>query len=80
MGPTNRRRITVEVEARIIAVALRHPNHGPRRLAKLLQRDRISVTTSSINSILRQKDLRSLEKRIEKAKKLDARRSIGPFA
>ena len=70
MGPTNRRRITVEVEARIIAVALRHPNHGPRRLAKLLQRDRISVTTSSINSVLRQKDLRFLEKRIEKAKKL----------
>ena len=69
MRPINRRNITDEVKDSIVAIALRYPQRGPRRLALLL-RDRISVTTSSINGILHQKDLRSCTKRIERAKAL----------
>ena len=68
MHPTQSRNITSEVTHHTIAMALRYPYHGPRRLSKLLRRDRICLTASSVNIILRQKNLRSRLKRIERAK------------
>ena len=78
MRPINRRNITDEVKDSIVAIALRYPQRGPRRLALLL-RDRISVTTSSINGILHQKDLRSCTKRIERGKSISDKRGRDPF-
>ncbi len=70
MHPTQSRNITGEVTHHTVAMALRYPYHGPRRLSKLLRRDRICLTASSVNIILRQNNLRSRLKRIERAKNL----------
>ena len=72
MRPIHRRNITGEVKDRIVTIALRFPHRAPRRLALLLQRDRIYVTTASIRCLLRKEDLRSSVTRIEKVKTLAA--------
>ena len=70
MHPNHSRNITGEVTNRIAAMALRYPYLGPRRLSKLLRGDRICLTASSVNIVLRQNNLRSRLKRIERKNKL----------
>ena len=62
-------KIPPKTAERIVAISLRHPELGARRLVPLLKKKRISVSAASIQSILRREGLQSREKRLAKIKK-----------
>jgi general secretion pathway protein C len=62
-------KIPGEVEDRIVALSLRNPDLGARRLLPLLQQDNISVSPSTVYNILKRKGLQTREKRLAKLDK-----------
>jgi type II secretion system protein C len=61
-------KIPPKTAERIVAISLRHPELGARRLVPLLKKKRISVSAATIQSILRREGLQSREKRLAKIK------------
>ena len=59
-------KIPPKTAQRIVAISLRQPELGARRLVPLLKKKRISVSAASIQSILRRHNLQSREKRLAK--------------
>jgi general secretion pathway protein C len=62
-------KIPPKTAERIVAVSLKHPELGARRLVPLLKKERISVSTAAIQRILRRQGLQSCEKRLAKIEK-----------
>jgi general secretion pathway protein C len=62
-------RIPPKTAERIVAISLQYPELGARRLVPLLKKQRISVSASTIQSILRRQGLQNSEKRLEQIKK-----------
>jgi hypothetical protein len=58
--------ITPGVEKRIVAVSLKHPDYGARRLAILLEKEGIEVTDSAVYSILKRNGLQNRSLRLSK--------------
>jgi len=58
-----------KVAERIVEVSLQNPELGARRLVPLLKKQRISVSASTIQSILRRQGLQTSEKRLAQIKK-----------
>jgi general secretion pathway protein C len=61
-------KIPPKTAERIVAISLRHPELGARRLVALLKKKRISVSAATIQSILRREGLQSHERRLAKLK------------
>jgi type II secretion system protein C len=62
-------KIPPKTAERIVAISLQHPELGARRLVPLLKKERISVSATTIQNILRRQGLQSREKRLSKIKK-----------
>ena len=62
------KKITPETAERIVRIALQHPELGARRLVPLLKKQRISVSATSIQNILRRHNLQTRDRRLAKAK------------
>ena len=62
-------KIPPKTAERIVAISLQYPELGARRLVPLLKKQRISVSASTIQSILRRQGLQNSEKRLEQIKK-----------
>jgi general secretion pathway protein C len=71
-------KIPPKTAERIVAISLRHPELGARRLVPLLKKKRISVSAATIQSILRRQGLQSREKRLAKIKKQARKRKPLP--
>ncbi len=56
-------RIPSIVKARIVQLALQHPDFGPKRLLPLLNKENINVSASSIYNVLKHHGLQNREKR-----------------
>ena len=67
MSVRSSKHITAEIKNRIRETALKNPECGPRRLARLLKRDGIIVSASTIYRVLRTDGLHTTEKRLEQA-------------
>jgi type II secretion system protein C len=61
-------KIPPKTEERIIAISLKYPELGARRLVPELKKKRISVSATTIQSILRRQGLQNREKRLAKIK------------
>ena len=61
-------KISPRTAERIVAISLQHPELGARRLVPLLKKQRISVSFTTVQSILRRKGLQNREKRLAKLK------------
>jgi len=59
-------RAAQSVETQIVEMSLQNPELGARRLAPLLKKKRISVSTATIQNILRRYGLQNREKRLAK--------------
>jgi general secretion pathway protein C len=63
-------KILPKTAERIVAISLQHPQLGARRLVPLLKKQRISVSATTIQSVLRREGLQNRGKRLAKIKKL----------
>ena len=61
-------KIPPKTEERIVAISLKYPELGARRLVPELKKKRISVSATTIQSILRRHGLQNREKRLAKIK------------
>ena len=61
-------KIPPKTEERIVAISLKYPELGARRLVPELKKKRISVSATTIQSILRRQGLQNREKRLAKIK------------
>jgi len=58
------------VEAQIVEISLQHPDRGARRLAVLLEDEKILVSASAIYNILKRHGLQTRTKRFAKLKEM----------
>jgi type II secretion system protein C len=62
-------RIPDKVAGRIVAVSLKNPEMGARRLVPLLKKKRISVSAATVQSVLRREGLQSRDRRLAQIKR-----------
>ena len=62
-------KIPPETAERVVAISLKYPDLGARRLVHELKKKRISLSATTIQSILRRHGLQNREKRLAKIKK-----------
>jgi type II secretory pathway component PulC len=67
MSVRGSQKITDDIKSRVTEAALQNPKRGPGRLARLLKREGITVSASTIYRILRAEGLHTCEKRSEQA-------------